>query len=63
MTGVLALTPVAAWAAEGPVRGADRVDARYHVTFKLPGSGWQQVTGSMQLAQGAVTPKGPYTTA
>jgi hypothetical protein len=47
VTGVLALTPVAAWAAEGPVRGADRVDARYHVTFKLPGSGWQQVTGAM----------------
>lgn len=46
-TGVLALMPVAAWAAQGPVRGAKSVDARYHVTFKLPGTGWQQVTGAM----------------
>src|SRR4051812_46091730 len=46
-TGVLALTPVAAWAAQGPVRGAKSVDVRYHVTFTLPGNGWRQVTGAM----------------
>ena len=47
-TAVLALTPVTASAAVGPVRGSTRVDTRYHVTFKLPGTGWQQVTGAME---------------